>query len=70
MTAFEGAPLSNNPEGVLEWQPVQRLLDFALPMWPGDAHFLPLVFDDDTRAFHGVMPYANGEPLSWSFVRY
>lgn len=69
VTAFDGVPASTNPEGVLEWQPVQRLLDFDLPMWPGDAFFLPLVFDADPRAFHGVMPYSNGEPVSWSFVR-
>lgn len=69
VTAFEGMPHSNNAEGELEWQPLRRLLDFDLPMWPGDAHFLGLVFDEDPRAFHGIMPYANGEPVSWSFVR-
>lgn len=69
VSAFEGVPHTDNPEGVLEWQPVQRLLDFDLPMWAGDAYFLPLVFDTDPRAFHGVMPYSSGEPVSWSFVR-
>jgi 8-oxo-dGTP diphosphatase len=38
-------------------------------MWEGDRHFVPLVFDDDTRVFHGVMPYANGELQGWSFER-
>ncbi|MFN5604768.1 MAG: 7,8-dihydro-8-oxoguanine triphosphatase, partial [Actinomycetes bacterium] len=42
----------------------------GLPMWEGDRHFLPLVFDDDPRAFHGVMPYAHGRPTGWSFERW
>jgi 8-oxo-dGTP diphosphatase len=28
-----------------------------------------LVFDNDTRPFHGVMPYENGRALSWDFER-
>ncbi len=40
-----------------------------LPMWEGDAKFLPLVFDDDPRPFHGVMPYCEGRMQSWSFSR-
>ncbi|MHC4886838.1 MAG: 7,8-dihydro-8-oxoguanine triphosphatase, partial [Planctomycetota bacterium] len=40
-----------------------------LPMWEGDRHFLPLIFDDDARVFHGHMPYDNEEPLSWSYTR-
>jgi 8-oxo-dGTP diphosphatase len=38
-------------------------------MWEGDRYFLPLVFDDDPRMFHGYMPYKDGKPLSWEFVR-
>jgi len=64
---FTGTPLAGNPEGQLVWHPVDRLLE--LPLWEGDRHFLPLVFDDDPRAFHGVMPYANERPLGWSYVR-
>ena len=41
----------------------------GLPLWDGDRHFLPLVFDDDPRVFHGVMPYAGGRALSWSYCR-
>jgi 8-oxo-dGTP diphosphatase len=52
-----------NPEGRLEWVEIDRLHD--LPLWEGDRHFLPLVFEGD-RQFHGVMPYQNGRPLSWS----
>jgi 8-oxo-dGTP diphosphatase len=65
--AFAGAPHADNPEGVLEWQPVDRLLE--LPLWDGDRHFLPLVFDDDPRAFHGVMPYRDGKMVGWTVSR-
>lgn len=67
VTAFEGEPLTSNPEGTLEWVPLDRLHE--LPMWEGDREFLPLVFDDDPRAFHGVMPYRNGRMVSWRYSR-
>jgi len=63
---WQGEPLRENPEGVLEWVPVARLLE--LPLWEGDRFFLPLVFDDRPGQFHGVMPYRDGRPLSWSFT--
>jgi 8-oxo-dGTP diphosphatase len=66
---FAGTLKLENPEGMLEWVLVSRLLDGSLPMWDGDRHFLPLVFDNDTRPFHGVMPYENGRALSWDFER-
>jgi len=56
-----------NAEGDLEWVARERLMD--LPMWEGDRHFLPLVFDDNPRPFHGVMPYANGRMVSWQYSR-
>jgi 8-oxo-dGTP diphosphatase len=62
---WRGRPLPDNPEGTLEWVPVDRLLD--LPLWEGDRHFLPLVFGPDGRQFHGVMPYRDGRPVSWSY---
>jgi 8-oxo-dGTP diphosphatase len=67
ITAFEGEPFTENEEGTLDWHPVGSVLD--LPMWEGDRHFLPLVFDGDARAFHGYMPYDGGKPLSWEFTR-
>ncbi|MCS6847320.1 MAG: 8-oxo-dGTP diphosphatase [Anaerolineae bacterium] len=81
ITGFLGEPVARNREGVLEWTPVQRILDAcspdpqtrdraALPMWPGDRYFLPLVFDDDPRPFHGVMPYSNGQPVGWRYTRF
>lgn len=67
ITAYTGTPPATNAEGSLEWVPLERLLCFDLPLWPGDHHFLPLVFSADQRQFHGVMPYANGQPLRWSY---
>jgi 8-oxo-dGTP diphosphatase len=46
---------------------LDRLME--LPMWEGDRHFLPLVFDGDPRPFHGVMPYKDGRMQSWAFSR-
>ncbi len=65
ITAFSGDPPASNSEGDLEWVPIERMLD--LPLWPGDHHFLPLVFSTDPRQFHGVMPYQDGQPVSWSY---
>src|SRR5215475_2909633 len=42
---FSGAPLERNPEGSLEWVEIAGLQ--SLPLWDGDRHFLPLVFDTD-----------------------
>lgn len=67
VSGFNGTPFTENPEGALVWKPL-RLLD-TLPMWEGDRYFLPLVFDSDPRIFHGVMPYRQGRPVSWSYVR-
>ena len=64
---FRGTVLTHNPEGTLEWVAVDRILE--LPLWEGDRHFLPLVFDDDPRPFHGVMPYVDGRPASWTYHR-
>ena len=65
--AFSGEPPERNPEGTLEWVDADRLLE--LPLWEGDRHFLPLVFDADPRPFHGVMPYRDGRMLSWRYSR-
>lgn len=78
--AWTGEPAGANPEGTLEWIPLARLLDAcsddpavreasALPMWAGDRHFVPLVFDDDPRQFHGTMPYDVDRPLGWRYER-
>nr|CAA9299497.1 Mutator MutT protein (7,8-dihydro-8-oxoguanine-triphosphatase) [uncultured Armatimonadetes bacterium] len=66
---WSGSPPPGNQEGTLEWVPVAKLLALELDLWPGDRHFLPLVFDADPRPFHGVMPYAGGQPVSWHVTR-
>ncbi|WP_395789925.1 NUDIX hydrolase [Aquimonas sp.] len=63
----KGVPPAQNPEGDLVWVERSRLME--LPMWEGDRHFLPLVFDADPRPFHGVMPYHSGRMQSWSYSR-
>ena len=68
VTRFTGTPLERNPEGTLAWVRIADL--HTLPMWEGDREFLPLVFDDDPRPFHGVMPYKDGRMQSWSFSRF
>lgn len=65
VTRWSGTPLTANPEGTLVWVPLDEVP--ALPLWEGDAHFLPLVFDAAWPRFHGVMPYRDGRPVSWSF---
>ncbi len=62
---FSGTPLTENPEGTLEWVEIGRVLD--LPLWEGDRHFLPLVFERTAKQFHGVMPYRDGRPVSWGY---
>ena len=64
---WSGTPLESNPEGTLEWVEIERIP--GLPLWDGDRQFLPLVFDGDPRAFHGVMPYRDGKMQSWSWSR-
>jgi 8-oxo-dGTP diphosphatase len=61
---YAGTPWPENDDGPLEWVEVERILD--LPLWEGDRHFLPLVFQGE-RQFHGVMPYRDGRPVSWSY---
>jgi 8-oxo-dGTP diphosphatase len=66
---FTGSPPPVNPEGTLEWVKVRALVNMELPLWEGDKYFLPLVFDDDPRVFHGYMPYDHDRPLGWDYVR-
>ncbi|MGY1425440.1 NUDIX hydrolase [Lysobacter sp. A289] len=67
ITRFSGTPFTSNVEGSLEWVPVERLHE--LPMWEGDREFLPLIFDGNPLAFHGVMPYQDGAMVSWRYSR-
>lgn len=80
VTSWTGTPPSGNDEGTLEWVDRTRLLaacdsdnpgneSMELPMWAGDRHFVPLVFDDNPKAFHGTMPYDGDRPTDWSYER-
>lgn len=64
---FSGVPFTANDEGTLSWVEINRL--HTLPMWAGDRYFLPLVFDDNPKIFHGYMPYRDGHPVAWDYVR-
>ena len=61
--AYEGEVPQRNDDGPLVWVELDRLHE--LPMWEGDRYWLDLVFADGP-AFHGVMPYVDGRPASWS----
>jgi 8-oxo-dGTP diphosphatase len=65
--AWHGDAHEGNGEGTLEWVALDDMA--GLPMWPSDRHFLPMIFDDDPRTFHGLMPFAVGKALSWQYVR-
>jgi 8-oxo-dGTP diphosphatase len=67
VTHWHGTPLAANPEGTLEWVEIERVMRLELPLWEGDRHFLPLVFEPGGKQFHGVMPYRDGKPVSWSY---
>jgi 8-oxo-dGTP diphosphatase len=64
---WHGEAHAGNAEGTLEWVPLSKL--DTLSLWPSDRLFLPMVFDNDPRPFHGYMPYKNGDIVSWSYVR-
>jgi 8-oxo-dGTP diphosphatase len=65
--SFTGTPHGGNHEGTLAWVPIANLADE--PMWPSDFEWLPMVFDDDPRQFHGIMPYHEGAMVSWAYQR-
>ena len=78
--SWEGEIVESNAEGSLIWVELERLLkacdddeairnEAELPMWAGDRHFVPMVFDGDQRQFHGTMPYDGDIPIGWSFSR-
>ncbi len=63
---WSGTPLTANDEGSLHWVEKSDLLAGRLPMWESDRHFLPLIFADEPRPFHGVMPFKAGKAQSWA----
>jgi 8-oxo-dGTP diphosphatase len=65
VSRWHGTLRRDNAEGELFWHPLDRILE--LPLWEGDRFFLPMVFDRSHPQFHGVMPYRDGKPVSWSY---
>jgi 8-oxo-dGTP diphosphatase len=65
--AYTGTPHGGNDEGTLEWVPLDELDRRSL--WDSDHLWLPMVFDDVDRPFHGVMPHDGLDVLGWSFQR-
>lgn len=63
VTSFVGEIPAENEEGTLAWHDVATMME--LPMWDGDRHFLPLVFDETIGQFHGVIPYCGGHSTGW-----
>lgn len=64
---YSGTPRKDNEEGTLSWVKISDIP--ALPMWKGDAFFLPMVFDKNPRQFHGYMRYEGEEPVEWRCER-
>lgn len=64
---WSGTPLERNHEGTLEWVPLAQL--HGLNMWDSDRMWLDMVFERDSKVFHGIAPYKNGELVSWSFTQ-
>ncbi len=67
ITAFSGQPFKENAEGSLHWVAIPDVE--SLNLWEGDRSFLPLVFEKSPTAFHGVMPYRSGRPVSWHVTK-
>ena len=65
ITDYTGIVQKNSPEGPLKFHKINSL--HTLPMWKGDKHFLPLIFNVDAPPFHGYMPYENNEPKEWRY---
>lgn len=58
VSGFTGEIPLANEEGTLAWHEIATMTD--LPMWDGDRHFLPLVFDRGVGQFHAVVAYDGG----------
>ena len=63
---WRGTPHAGNHEGTLEWVPLAELRQRNI--WQSDKLWLDMVFDHSPATFHGIMPYCNGEMVSWSYT--
>lgn len=64
---WSGEANEGNDEGTLKWVAISDIP--SLDLWPSDYEFLPMVFDDDPRPFHGCMRFKEGVMQTWSYVR-
>lgn len=62
--AYSGVPMTENPEGYLEWVELSRLGQINL--WESDRSWLHYVFDGRPGHFHGVAPFVDGKMVSWN----
>jgi 8-oxo-dGTP diphosphatase len=62
--SWNGIPKMENNEGSLEWVKLSDL--GSINFWESDRHWLHMVFENDTQAFHGIAPFQNGRMVSWS----
>lgn len=58
-----------NKFGENRWITIDEINRGDIPMWHGDKHILPLVFDEITTPFHGFMQYEEGHPADWLYSR-
>jgi len=65
--SWSGDVLAENPEGTVAWVEVAKLAEVNL--WESDRAWIDMIFDNDTRTFHGIAPFSNGQMTSWSCVR-
>ncbi|MBX9692593.1 MAG: 8-oxo-dGTP diphosphatase [Cyanobacteria bacterium] len=65
--SWTGTPLTENPEGYLEWIPLNKLDETNL--WESDRAWLGMIFDNDKRVFHGIAPFEEGKMTSWGYQR-
>lgn len=63
---WRGEPHGGNHEGTLEWAPIAELRQRNL--WASDRLWLEMVFDRTAAVFHGIMPYKDGEMVSWAYT--
>lgn len=67
---YEGIPKEFNTHGNNRWVTISEMMRGDVPIWDGDKHFLPLVFDKEAAPFHGYMPYERGVPRDWFVQRH
>lgn len=63
---WSGTPFERNPEGTLEWVPVESMT--SLNLWESDRMWLHMVFERSSQTFHGIAPYEGQRLVSWDYT--